>query len=791
MSSGIAVCHSLDDGSAIVHPPRALPMRKRKHADYVECCKSQNDIILDPRKSLKTNQDQSSGDIVENDGTQNSLLEGVETVKAREAKLERNRIAARDSRRRKKFMTEELQKSIRFFSLANGTLEQKNDRLSDMLIQAHAQIIEIEAKKKEAALVKQQQARAILNDLPAPPIFKAPSDGKGKESSMVPSVPTRPISAQEIGANQIYSEPVVCSSVRNAGTNNSGELSGIVVSSREKQKHSESSSGLCSHAATTVFSAAKRISSPTKKEKHRYDDVPNTVLKRLLLSKSTEDQLEKNRLAARETRRRKKIRIEELEGSISLFARTNASLKQNNEELNNILLRAQAQVAKIESEQHSNAMSSKTATTTHLTPKLAIRIPGTPTINDTTKGKKINEEFLLRKEGGEEVSIVQTIRAHPVATICEGRDLPGSKMPDPLPTIDKNCSQANGILSIEKHQCNESLGLSQHSSLAFAQHISNMEKEKENVSQSDTTTFLTSHGEAPNASIRQQGVGGREYHLEKNRVAARETRRRKKIMIEDLQGSVSFFSSTNASLKQNNEALNSILAQAQAQVAGIENGQPIDTMSSNIDCAPLTLKCAMLPPVTPAINNVIKGNEDQKKSLFQLARAQTVATQAMYESQGFPPAAARAAAHTINAGPALGLSDSLTSKATTTVATPATLIKHKIEPNRDRGSLLGNNKSLDGTSNIHEQALASNAMLSLQLGATMRIMANFQQGVESAIKAAAHAGLHINRLLTTAASINNNHQNTEAAFKMPKDVASTQQFSGFSPTRLQVAPKSG
>jgi len=57
-----------------------------------------------------------------------------------QARLEANRKAARESRRRKKVLVEELQRSVIFFSRANGQLKQKNDELQRMLIQAQAQI---------------------------------------------------------------------------------------------------------------------------------------------------------------------------------------------------------------------------------------------------------------------------------------------------------------------------------------------------------------------------------------------------------------------------------------------------------------------------------------------------------------------------------------------------------------------------------------------------------------------------------------------------------------------------
>ena len=118
----------------------------------------------------------------------------------------------------------------------------------------------------------------------------------------------------------------------------------------------------------------------------------------------------------------------------------------------------------------------------------------------------------------------------------------------------------------------------------------------------------------------------REIRLEQNRKAARESRRRKKTMIEELQRSVIFFSRSNGVLKQQNEDLQRMLMNARAQVAQIEGQQgPTNTPAA--------------PSAAP-----VKDGESQKEQ----AAANAVATQAKFESQGFPAAAARAAAQTMN-----------------------------------------------------------------------------------------------------------------------------------------------
>lgn len=64
----------------------------------------------------------------------------------------------------------------------------------------------------------------------------------------------------------------------------------------------------------------------------------------------------------------------------------------------------------------------------------------------------------------------------------------------------------------------------------------------------------------------------REIRLEQNRVAARESRKRKKKMVEDLQQSIIFYTRANALLKQQNEYMQRLIAeksgqQQQAQVS--------------------------------------------------------------------------------------------------------------------------------------------------------------------------------------------------------------------------------
>jgi len=125
----------------------SLPMRKRKQ---------ETDLIgSDESKKLKTPEDEdelytmapSTTDIdkfglptTDIDELGLDRLDRPPMSKAREVRLEQNRKAARESRRRKKIMVEELQRSVIFFSRANSTLKQQNVELSRILLDAQAKI---------------------------------------------------------------------------------------------------------------------------------------------------------------------------------------------------------------------------------------------------------------------------------------------------------------------------------------------------------------------------------------------------------------------------------------------------------------------------------------------------------------------------------------------------------------------------------------------------------------------------------------------------------------------------
>lgn len=118
-------------------PESQLPMRKRKKGD-----------VEDEDASVTTDSSVTR-DIKKEYGATIGAKEPKRPIsKQREIRLEQNRKAAKESRRRKKDMIEELQRSVIFFSRANGTLKQQNDELTRLLLQAQVQVAAIEGAEK-------------------------------------------------------------------------------------------------------------------------------------------------------------------------------------------------------------------------------------------------------------------------------------------------------------------------------------------------------------------------------------------------------------------------------------------------------------------------------------------------------------------------------------------------------------------------------------------------------------------------------------------------------------------
>jgi len=156
--------------------------------------------------------------------------------KSREVRLEQNRKAARESRRRKKVMVEELQRSVIFFSRANAFLKQQNDEYTRMLAQAQAAVQQQQAMQAQNAnqppqaavsqdanhnqatdpkiedvnSLKQAQPQQPTNPAPVPmqqlqqPQAAAPIQPQNVESTQQPQpvASAGPVSAAPISAEQ-------------------------------------------------------------------------------------------------------------------------------------------------------------------------------------------------------------------------------------------------------------------------------------------------------------------------------------------------------------------------------------------------------------------------------------------------------------------------------------------------------------------------------------------------------------------------------------------------------------
>jgi bZIP transcription factor len=207
----------------------------------------------------------------------------------------------------------------------------------------------------------------------------------------------------------------------------------------------------------------------------------------------------------------------------------------------------------------------------------------------------------------------------------------------------------------------------------------------------------------PEVRGRKSAPKARETRLLQNRKAARESRRRKRVMIEELQRSVIFFSRTNGALKLQNEELSRLLMQAQAQAQ----------MSQNESAA------AAVANVQPMFQSEPAGNVN----MMQQAQAHAAAAQAMYESQGFSSGAAHSAAQTMNPSGQAGAS-SLKSPPNQTAAPSF--------------AAPGTSAPLPAAS-TPQQGNNAQSLPQMQPGATMQAMANFQQAATMAMQQAMSA----------------------------------------------------
>ena len=198
---------------------------------------------------------------------------------------------------------------------------------------------------------------------------------------------------------------------------------------------------------------------------------------------------------------------------------------------------------------------------------------------------------------------------------------------------------------------------------------------------------------------------GREIRLEQNRKAARESRKRKKVMVEELQRSVVFFSRANNTLKQQNDELTRLLLQAQEQTKNLATSTSTGNTEVKAESANTPTESAAVAASVAAVASTTAVDQDSLHE--QQKNAEIVATQALYESQGFPAAAARAAAQAMNS---------------TGAAT------------------LGFDNFTAASRNIGLMVPPP----PMQPGATMQAMANFQQAAAAAMQAALQGMTGIN-----------------------------------------------
>jgi hypothetical protein len=140
---------------------------------------------------------------------------------------------------------------------------------------------------------------------------------------------------------------------------------------------------------------------------------------------------------------------------------------------------------------------------------------------------------------------------------------------------------------------------------------------------------------ADEAPSRRRGVRKadlpREERLLHNRTAAAESRKRKREMVGDLEASVAYFSRSNASLKRGNAELEREILLAKQRILAFEKGLPVPAPAVNHNLLEL-------------LKSTRPRDDDEEARAAHFA-----ATQAMYKSMGFPPAAARQAAGTFAA----------------------------------------------------------------------------------------------------------------------------------------------
>eukprot|EP00986_Skeletonema_menzelii_P006696 scaffold2548_cov147-Skeletonema_menzelii.AAC.2 len=138
----------------------------------------------------------------------------------------------------------------------------------------------------------------------------------------------------------------------------------------------------------------------------------------------------------------------------------------------------------------------------------------------------------------------------------------------------------------------------------------------------------------------------REKRLEQNRKAAIESRRRKKVMVDELKRSVHFYTKANTNLKAQNADLERQLLMAKQAI--LFKKESADSKAASVKPAAPVMSKFPLPMMDMsafvAASSIGKKSKQDIES--EAMQAQFAATQALYASMGYPSAAARAAAST-------------------------------------------------------------------------------------------------------------------------------------------------
>ncbi len=93
-------------------------------------------------------------------GTTTTDTTGENKNVLRVVRLEQNRKAASESRKRKRILLDELQRSVIFFTRANDTLKLQNQNLQTLLEQAQNQVMNVNDKQKDGVANNEPKATA-------------------------------------------------------------------------------------------------------------------------------------------------------------------------------------------------------------------------------------------------------------------------------------------------------------------------------------------------------------------------------------------------------------------------------------------------------------------------------------------------------------------------------------------------------------------------------------------------------------------------------------------------------